>query len=218
MIKISGIYQIINIINKKMYIGSAKNIKDRWRNHKRLLNNDKHSNRYLQRAWNKYGKENFDFQIIESIDSLINLIPREQHFIDNMMSYNKKYGYNLSPTAGSTLGVKYSEEAKLKIGLTHKGKIISIKQRMEHSKFMSGSLNPFYGKKHSKKTRKKMSENHANFNGENSGCSKLTNKDVVKIRLLYKTGKYTYKDLSDLFPVNDRSISNILNYKTWKYI
>lgn len=55
MNKISGIYKILNIKNGKFYIGSSNNIKVRWSQHKTLLKNNKHENKYLQNAWNKYG-------------------------------------------------------------------------------------------------------------------------------------------------------------------
>lgn len=77
----SGIYQIENKVNSKVYIGSSNNIKRRWQKHKALLRHNKHQNSHLQAAWNKYGEDNFIFSIIElcSIDSLLD---REQYFIN----------------------------------------------------------------------------------------------------------------------------------------
>jgi hypothetical protein len=51
--------------------------------------------------------------------------------------------------------------------------------------------------------------------GELAGNSKLTWIHVKEIRRLYATGKYTYKQLSKIFEVNDRNISNIINNKSW---
>ena len=68
--KISGIYKIINKINGKYYVGSSVNIKDypnnRWSRHIADLNANRHHNDYLQRAWNKYGQDAFEFIIIEN--------------------------------------------------------------------------------------------------------------------------------------------------------
>ena len=64
---ISGIYEITNLINNKIYIGSSINIKKRWKDHILLLKNQKHINVHLLNAWNKYGEENFSFSIIEEI-------------------------------------------------------------------------------------------------------------------------------------------------------
>jgi len=212
----SGIYKILNKINNKFYIGSAKNIFGRWNNHKKELNGNYHKNRYLQRSWNKYGETNFDFIIVEYVEDINNLIIREQYYLDSTNSYNKNVGYNISPTAGSTLGVKYNDEAKNKISKTHKGKKISQKQRLEHSKRMKGKNNPFYGKKHSEETKLKMSLNHADLRGEKSGNAKLKISDVLKIREMYSSGNYLQKDLVKVFNINQRSISNIIRYKTWK--
>ena len=59
-----GIYMIINKINNKIYIGQARNIKERWKNHINDLKNNKHYNKHLQGAWNKYGKDSFEFIIL----------------------------------------------------------------------------------------------------------------------------------------------------------
>ncbi len=55
-----AVYTIKNVINNKIYIGSAVNIKKRWHEHRNLLNNNnnnKHHSPILQNAWNKYGKK-----------------------------------------------------------------------------------------------------------------------------------------------------------------
>lgn len=87
----SGIYQIENKINSKVYIGSSNNIKRRWQKHKALLRHNKHPNSHLQAAWNKYGEDNFIFSIIElcNIDSLLD---REQYFINTR---NPEYNQTL---------------------------------------------------------------------------------------------------------------------------
>ena len=62
--KKSGIYQIKNIINNKVYIGSACDLNLRKRKHFSDLNLNKHHSIILQRAFNKYGGENFVFEIL----------------------------------------------------------------------------------------------------------------------------------------------------------
>jgi len=51
----SGIYKILNTVNNKFYIGSAVNLNSRFRTHKANLINNKHPNKHLQAAFNKYG-------------------------------------------------------------------------------------------------------------------------------------------------------------------
>ena len=63
----SGVYQIRNLINGKVYIGSAKEFKERGRSHLRSLQNQKHHNKHLQAAFNKDGTNNFIFEVLEVV-------------------------------------------------------------------------------------------------------------------------------------------------------
>jgi group I intron endonuclease len=91
----SGIYQIRNLINNKLYIGSSQVISKRWELHKCSLKTNKHHNIHLQRAYNKYGKDNFVFEILEHIDDINNLYPKEQYYIDLL-----KPEYNIGGVVG----------------------------------------------------------------------------------------------------------------------
>ena len=94
---ISGIYKIVNIKNGKMYIGSSKNIKRRWSVHKSALKNNRHHSTYLQRAWNKYGKENFVYEVIKEIPNAsdIELLNEETNFVTTL-----KPEYNVGSIGG----------------------------------------------------------------------------------------------------------------------
>lgn len=108
-----GIYMIENTVNNKVYIGSSVDTNNRINNHKNDLNKNKHHNKYLQRAWKKYGADNFTFTVIEKVNDRDKLIEREQYWMDY---YNvSENGYNINPTAGSQLGRKLSEDSKNKI-------------------------------------------------------------------------------------------------------
>jgi len=93
---IMGIYQIKNIVNNKFYICSSNNITIRWRQHKNDLNKGKHHNKYLQRSWNKYGGDNFKFEIIELVNDEDLLFSAEQKWINKTKVYDGNIGYNLS--------------------------------------------------------------------------------------------------------------------------
>ena len=103
----SGIYKITNTVNNKIYIGSALNFKQRFYVHKSSLKRNKHHSKYLQRSYNKYGIENFKFEVI-AICPPEYLIKLEQWFLDNL-----KPEYNICKTAGSQLGVKHSLNTRL---------------------------------------------------------------------------------------------------------
>ena len=89
----SEIYCITNNINNKKYIGQSVNIERRQRRHFADLKSGNHDNSYLQRAYNKYGRENFSFLLIKACK------PRYLNRFEKL--YIKKYntyqdGYNLT--------------------------------------------------------------------------------------------------------------------------
>lgn len=109
-----GIYKIENTINKKVYIGQSKNIPLRFSNHKYELNHGKHSNKHLQRAWNKYGKENFVFEILcECNPNEVN--EKEIYFIKLYNSFER--GYNR--TEGGTDSETASEYGRRMAEIVH---------------------------------------------------------------------------------------------------
>ena len=116
------IYAIKNRSNNKVYIGSSVNYRRRKTHHLSRLKANDHENSHLQRAYNKYGKDSFLFNIIETVSNRENIIIREQYWIDYHRSYNRNFGYNLQPKAYSNLGNKHSEETKAKISVLKKGK------------------------------------------------------------------------------------------------
>lgn len=113
MNKRTGIYKIENQQDKKCYIGSAVDVYGRKRTHFSSLSKNKHHSIYLQRAYNKYGKENFVFEIIEFCEKE-KLIEREQYYLDML---NPEY--NICKIAGNCLGIKGSKESNLKKSLNH---------------------------------------------------------------------------------------------------
>ncbi len=93
--RIAGIYHIKNCCNNKLYIGSSINILERWKVHKYQLNKNTHDNKYLQNAWNKYGQNNFEFQIIKLITNLNEIINEEQKYVNNLNVCDRNIGYNI---------------------------------------------------------------------------------------------------------------------------
>lgn len=95
--KISGIYSITNILSGKKYIGYSINIKRRWKCHKVDLRSNNHGNEHLQKSWNKYGEENFKFEILEECSESI--LPEREHYWATLLDvHNIQYGYNIQPT------------------------------------------------------------------------------------------------------------------------
>ena len=135
--KIPAIYKIQSKTNsERIYIGSAVDIKDRWRCHLKDLRNNKHHSPQLQRHFNKYGEEDLIFIVVEPCLPDF-LIIREQHYIDTLKPY-----FNCSPTAGSQLGIKRSKETRDKIRKTKTGHKMSPEFCKQRSEYMKGnSLN-----------------------------------------------------------------------------
>jgi len=144
---LSGVYLIQNIITNKVYVGSSINIEKRLKVHLKALQKRNHLNPYLQRAWNKYGEDNFQFKVLLYCEEKNRLL-QEQLMID---SYRETHGlYNIYPYAGSPLGSHHSEETKRKQSKKKK-------EFWDNNEHPIGILNSFYGKVHSEETKKKIS-------------------------------------------------------------
>lgn len=154
--KKSGVYCIENLINHKKYIGQSVDMEQRWRQHKCELNRGHHDNDYLQKSWNKYGADNFNFYIIELCD-VVELDELEVYYIDLYDTLNRDKGYNL--TSGGSANKHYSEEVCKKISKALMGHEVSLETRIKVSKNhanVSGKNHPMYGRKHSEGAKEKM--------------------------------------------------------------
>lgn len=93
--KISGVYKITNNVTGDFYIGSSKNIKKRWANHKSCSSWKQLPNSKLYKDMASYGLDNFTFEVLEETDSLKE---REQYWIKQLSpTYNDRHakGYNI---------------------------------------------------------------------------------------------------------------------------
>lgn len=86
-----GVYKIVCSITNKCYVGSSKNIRVRWVEHQRHLNRNTHPNPKLQRAWNKYGADNFQLKVIYRCDEATAIRLEDKH-IKRLKAYTD--GYN----------------------------------------------------------------------------------------------------------------------------
>lgn len=179
----SGIYMIMNLVTNKFYIGSAQDLKRRKAKHFRYLSKNIHPTHYLQNAYNKYGKENFTFIILEFCN-IEGLLEREQSWITATKCWQREIGYNICQIATNRTGVLHSEETKkkmsedrkgrivseetrIKIGLAHKGKFVSEESRKKISDGNKGKIvtaetranmaNGQTGRKHSEESKLKRS-------------------------------------------------------------
>ncbi len=120
----SGIYLILCQSNGNFYIGSAVDIGNRFCTHRRKLNAGKHHSTYLQNSYDKYGANNFHFYLIERVLDAGLLVEKEQFYLD---IYNPVF--NMSPTAGSSLGMIRSDATKKKLREINLGKKLTPENR-----------------------------------------------------------------------------------------
>lgn len=203
--QVCGIYEIKNIVNNKIYIGSSYHVYNRWSRHRYELNKNIHNNIHLQRAWNKYGKDNFKFNIIENIpisDTFLNMkniiIEKEQYWIDKTNCCDINLGYNIANKAYSKLGIKDSDETRKK----KTEALLKPERREIASKTMSKTNKQRY-----KKFGKEVCINHTN----------LTIEKVLEIDTLLKKG-LTDLEISNIYDVKDYTISDIRRGKTWNHV
>jgi group I intron endonuclease len=102
---------IWNRVNNKRYVGSAVNLESRWTVHKWGLRHNKHHCIHLQRSWNKYGEDAFEFKVLRFCEAS-KLRQVEQLFLDML---SKSLLMNSAPLATGNLGFKHSEETKSKM-------------------------------------------------------------------------------------------------------
>jgi group I intron endonuclease len=84
------IYEIVNNINGTVYVGQTIT-SDRWSKHLYLLARGKHHSIFLQRAWNKYGKDAFSFKLVHKCNSQEELDLLETKLISEYKEKNKSY-------------------------------------------------------------------------------------------------------------------------------
>ena len=145
---VSGIYSILNKKNGKIYVGQSINIRQRFYDHKKHLRKDIHNNKHLQSAWNKYGEDSFEFNVLEPCEpSMLN--SNEVWWIEYFDSTNREKGYNhtiggdFCPTkcpeiakkiSNSLKGRTFSDEHRKNLSKAHKGKKLSDEHRANMSK------------------------------------------------------------------------------------
>lgn len=222
---VSGIYRIVCRKNGRYYYGSSNNIQKRWWTHKNYLKKNKHSNIFLQRAWNKYGESSFVFELVESVTNDDMLLLVEQVYLSNHVG--KSNCMNMKETAGG--GLTHRKHDRF-VG-NRKGKIPWNKGlRKETDKRIANASILLSEKRkamqvvpwnkgrtsiYSKSTLTTMRERK--LNKPNPSRAKLTEYDVRAIREGYVKGE-TLVALGKIYKVSPDTVSQITKRKTWKHV
>lgn len=222
-----GIYKYTNKINGKVYIGLSNDIQRRSWEHQYFANCVQDT--YFHRALHKYGKENFEFEVLETFDENNREIlgEREQYWIQYYDSYNN--GYN------ETIGGDISNgRAKLT-----KDDVIAIRKRYANlercmivyedykdrisktgfNKIWKGETwKDIMPEIYTEENRRYHREHTANP-GTYNGRAKLSEEDVRDIRTRYKNGESIDSIYEDYKNKNTkRSFLNVVYGYNWKHV
>lgn len=230
-----GIYKITNKANNKKYIGQSNNVENRLKNgHLKPLLNNKHKNEHLQAAFNKYGIQNFLFEIIEECEEDL-LNEREQYWIEYYKCYLPENGYN-HIIGDFFKPLKLTNNDKLEIINVFKNdpyydKGIIAKKYNVSCSTIYGILNEFDIKKPKKiitdeqkqkisktlKGRKLSKEHYENVkkaNQKSHGNTSTTEEQIKQVIDLLLDGK-TNKEIEKLTGLSYGIIRSVRNKKAW---
>ncbi len=102
-VKPSGVYQVKNLANGKVLLGSSLNLEGLLNRNRFTLRNNSHTNKELQKDWNELGPDQFVFEILEVVqvkdDPNFNLKDEltllEQIWLEKLQPFGER-GYNTS--------------------------------------------------------------------------------------------------------------------------
>lgn len=102
-----GVYQIKNLVNGKVFIGSDKNLPGKFNNHRFQLKQGSHMNRALQADYKHFGEENFSFDVLDYLepnedpkyDYAADLALLEAMWVEKLQPFGER-GYNKRKVKG----------------------------------------------------------------------------------------------------------------------
>jgi len=170
----SGIYVIINLINKKMYVGASKDVGKRWNGHKEAMYKKSHNHYPLYVDMKKYGARNFIIALLEIVPDYTQLKSKEEYWIKKLETIKEDIGYNIeiSREGSGSYESKYVND---------NGNIIYKRNRSktgmpdEHRQYISNYMKRIWaerkargeefkagmvGRKHSPEAKAKMRKTH----------------------------------------------------------
>ena len=197
-------------------------------------------NRYT-RAFNKKNRNSHWKNVAKNTDYEVEILFEHEDYefikekeIEFISLYGRKdlgLGTLCNKTNGGDgcLGLIHTDEAKLKMSIPNKGKIISEEQKKKVSEFHKGKVlteehklkislanKGKHRKPASEKTKLKMKEKA--LRGQDNPSTNLKDEDILLLRDLYFKKTYKVYELIKMFNISNSSLYNIINKKTWKHI
>lgn len=217
-----GIYKITCKGNNKIYIGSSKNIKYRWQVHLSELRGNRHHSTYLQRSFNKYGEESFEFSVLlemfEYNEELLRMI--EWYYIEEL-----KPAFNIaSPVVyNNTLEWRHKISESTKKLYTEKGYVNPCKNTGNVYNVYDIFGNKLYSNKHMPELEElfpQLGNNCYNYIKKYNGmyCSSKYNVLITFGELSFNTIKHVYKNTNFnnkclIYDLEGNSYSRVDYYK-----
>ncbi len=213
--KLSGIYQIRNIVNEKVYIGQTKQpFFKRFLHHVWKLRRGEHDNEHLQKAFDFYSEEAFVFEVLEVVETPDLLDEKEIEYIKK--AKHRNLCYNISDGGQGLHGVPMPSHVKEMLSSLNKklnkGKHASTDTR----KKMSDSRK---GMKLSEKTVSKMIRTRTGkiLSGNKTKSCKITAKEAKQIKQMLMAG-FAYEDIANQFSISFSNVNAIRSNRSWKYV
>lgn len=170
-----GIYKITNNLNHHFYIGQSKNIQHRWVDHRTSFKKKHTHYTVLQKAFKKYGINNFTFEIIEECP-VEKLNEKEIFYISTL-----KPEYNMTLGGAGTPGHEVTEKMKKYLSNCSKRQWNSYDEETK-KKVLMRLTGPKIGSHRSEETKKILAERTKAFFIRNGGMSK-EQKEKISISL-----------------------------------
>lgn len=180
---------------------------------------------------NIVNKTDYEIEILFEHDDYEFIKQKEIEFISLYGRADLGLGTLCNKTNGGDgcLGLVHSDEARIKMSIPNKGKIISEEQKKKVSEFHKGKIlseetKQKISQSHKGKKQKPHTEEHKNKirlktkRGQDNPSTILTNKDVILLRDLYSNKKYKRAELIKMFNISSSSLYNIINKRTWGHI
>jgi group I intron endonuclease len=102
-VKPSGVFQVKNVLNDKVLLGSSLNLDGSLNKHRFMLKIGSHTNKALQKDWDTFGADQFVFEILEEVKVVDNpnfnlqdeLTLLEQVWLEKLQPVGE-HGYNIN--------------------------------------------------------------------------------------------------------------------------
>lgn len=213
--KLSGIYQIRNIVNEKVYIGQTKQpFFKRFLHHVWKLRKGMHDNKHLQRAFDFYTEEAFVFEVLEVIENPKLLDKKEIEYIKKAKRCN--LCYNISDGGQGMHGIPMPDHVKEMLSKLNKKLNTGKHPSVETRKKMSDSRK---GTKRSSEEVSKMLQTRSNkiLSGNKTKSCKITAEEAKQIKQMLMKG-FAYEDIANQFSISFSNVNAIRSNRSWRYV